>query len=404
MEGFIREKARRAKCTGAWKVYGDEEAARKGGFFALGPAWNEPGESLDSGCNFPRLGVYLKKYQTGRIPEAARRLGRGFMRELFRTMVHHLEAGEPVILVSLLSSSGSTPRGAGAMMACFPGGSTGTIGGGNVEFTAQKLAQELLQSRENALRSYRFTPGDAASLGMVCGGDVTVHFQCLAPEDAAVIAALRRLVELSGGGKGLWLLRCLREAEVTEMRVIAQGEASELAAYLKDGTVFRDGILSIPVSRPGTVWLFGGGHVSQALAAVLTPLDFRAAVYDDRPEFASEERFPTAVRRISAPFEALRQHVSLGADDYLVIMTRGHQADFEVLRQTLRAPVRYLGCIGSRRKLALCKDRLLAEGFTEGEYARLHAPIGLAIGAETPEEIAVAIAAELIAVRAGKME
>ena len=404
VEGFIREKARRAKCTGAWKVYGDEEAARKGGFFALGPAWDEPGESLDSGCNFPRLGVYLKKYQTGRIPEAARRLGRGFMRELFRTMVYHLEAGEPVILVSLLSSSGSTPRGAGAMMACFPGGSTGTIGGGNVEFTAQKLAQELLQSRENALRSYRFTPGDAASLGMVCGGDVTVHFQCLAPEDAAVIAALRRLVELSGGGKGLWLLRCLREAEVTEMRVIAQGEASELAAYLKDGTVFRDGILSIPVSRPGTVWLFGGGHVSQALAAVLTPLDFRAAVYDDRPEFASEERFPTAVRRISAPFEALRQHVSLGADDYLVIMTRGHQADFEVLRQTLRAPVRYLGCIGSRRKLALCKDRLLAEGFTEGEYARLHAPIGLAIGAETPEEIAVAIAAELIAVRAGKME
>ena len=87
------------------------------------------------------------------------------MREFFRTMVHHLKAGEPVILVSLLSSSGSTPRGAGAMMACFPGGSAGTIGGGNVEFTAQNLAKELLVSRENALRSYRFTPGDAASLG-----------------------------------------------------------------------------------------------------------------------------------------------------------------------------------------------------------------------------------------------
>ena len=324
------------------------------------------------------------------------------MREFFRTMVRHLEAGEPVILVSLLASSGSTPRGAGAMMACYPGGSAGTIGGGKVEFTAQHLAKELLASRENALRSYRFTPGDAASLGMVCGGDVTVHFQYLDPADTAAVAALRRLVELSGG-QGLWLLRRLEGEKVTETRALTEGEAPELAAYLKDATLFQDGILTIPVSRPGTVWLFGGGHVSQALAAVLAPLDFRVAVYDDRLEFTGEDRFPLAVKRVAAPFGELRRHVPLGPDDYLVIMTRGHQADFEVLRETLRAPVRYLGCIGSRRKLALCKDRLLDEGFTEAEYARLHAPIGLAIGAETPEEIAVSIAAELIAVRAGKL-
>ena len=224
------------------------------------------------------------------------------MREFFRTMVHHLEAGEPVILVSLLSSSGSTPRGAGAMMACFPGGSAGTIGGGNVEFTAQNLAKELLVSRENALRSYRFTPGDAASLGMVCGGDITVHFQYLDPADTAAVAALRRLVELSGGGQGLWLLRRLAGERVTETRVLTEGEAPELAAYLKDATLFQDGILTIPVSRPGTVWLFGGGHVSQALAAVLAPLDFRVAVYDDRPEFTGEDRFPLAVQRVAEDF------------------------------------------------------------------------------------------------------
>ena len=237
---------------------------------------------------------------------------------------------------------------------------------------------------------------------MVCGGDVTVHFQYLDPADTAAVAALRRLVELSGG-QGLWLLRRLEGEKVTETRALTEGEAPELAAYLKDATLFQDGILTIPVSRPGTVWLLGGGHVSQALAAVLAPLDFRVAVYDDRPEFTGEDRFPLAVKRVAAPFGELRRHVPLGPDDYLVIMTRGHQADFEVLRETLRAPVRYLGCIGSRRKLALCRDRLLAEGFTEAEYARLHAPIGLAIGAETPEEIAVSIAAELIAVRAGKL-
>ena len=84
-----------------------------------------------------------------------------------------------------------------------------------------------------------------------------------------------------------------------------------------------------------------------------------------------------------------------------LIMTRGHQADYEVLAQVLRSGAKYLGCIGSKRKLALCKERLLDAGFTEAEYARLHAPIGLAIGAQTPEEIAVSVAAELIAVRAG---
>ena len=326
------------------------------------------------------------------------------MREFFEAVVRRLEAGEDVILVSLLSSSGSTPRGAGAMMACFRGGSVGTIGGGNVEYTAQNLAKDLLASRENALRSYRFTPGDAASLGMVCGGDVTVHFQYLAAGDAGVLAALRRGAELSAGGRGAWLVRRLQAERVTELRVLTRGEAPELAEYLGEGTVFQDGLLAIPIARPGTVWLFGGGHVSQALAAALEPLEFRVAVYDDRPEFASAERFPRAVERVAAPFSELRNHVPLERDDYLVIMTRGHQADFEVLRQTLRAPVRYLGCIGSRRKLALCRDRLLDEGFTEAEYARVHAPIGLAIGAETPEEIAVSIAAELIAVRSGKLD
>ena len=85
----------------------------------------------------------------------------------------------------------------------------------------------------------------------------------------------------------------------------------------------------------------------------------------------------------------------------MVIMTRGHQADYEVLEQTLRSGVKYLGCIGSRRKLALCRERLLAAGFTAEEYAAVHAPIGLPIGAETPEEIAVSVTAQLIAVRAG---
>ena len=108
-----------------------------------------------------------------------------------------------------------------------------------------------------------------------------------------------------------------------------------------------------------------------------------------------------AEKTLCGDFARLSEQVTVTPEDYVVVMTRGHQADYEVLTQVLRSGAKYLGCIGSKRKLALCRERLLAAGFTDEEYARLHAPIGLAIGAQTPEEIAVSVAAEMIAVRAG---
>lgn len=325
------------------------------------------------------------------------------MREFFRELVHALEGGEAAELVSVLESSGSTPRGAGAMMAVFPDGrSTGTVGGGNVEYEAQKLCAQLLAEKEDALRRFRFVQGDAASLGMVCGGDVTLLFTYLAAGDDAAIRVFRRLMELSGGSGGAWLLRRLEGEHVTAIEAVTTGEAD--GKLLGEKPVLADGWFSVPVERPGRVYLFGGGHVSQALVPVLSSVGFRVVVYDDRPEFADPALFPAAEETLCGDFLALERQVHVTADDYVVIMTRGHQADYEVLCQVLRSGARYLGCIGSRRKLALCRERLLAAGFTEVEYARLHAPIGLPIGAETPEEIAVSVAAELIGVRAGKLD
>ena len=134
---------------------------------------------------------------------------------------------------------------------------------------------------------------------------------------------------------------------------------------------------------------------------MLASVGFRVTVFDDRPEFASPALFPAAEEVLCGDFTRLTERVTVTADDYVVVMTRGHQADYEVLTQVLRSGARYLGCIGSRRKLELCRQRLLESGFTDTEYSRLHAPIGLDIGAQTPEEIAVSVAAEMIAVRAG---
>lgn len=332
------------------------------------------------------------------------------MREFWRQMLHALEAGEPVELVSILSSGGSTPRGAGAMMAVFADGlSAGTVGGGNVEHEAQRLAAELLEKGAGAIREFRFAQGDAASLGMVCGGGVTLHFQFLPGGDRHAIAVLRDVVEAFGSSGDTWLLRRLEGEQVTDMGTGSRDGFRHLqtvppAGLLESRTAFRDGWTSMQVVRAGKVYIFGGGHVSQALVPVIAAAGFRPVVYDDRPEFSDPALFPAAEGTLCGEFRDLAQQVTVTADDYVVVMTRGHQADYEVLAQTLRSGARYLGCIGSRKKLALCRERLLAAGFTAEEYARLHAPIGLAIGAETPAEIAVSVAAELIAVRAGKLD
>lgn len=328
------------------------------------------------------------------------------MREFIREIVHSLEAGQGAELVSVVESGGSTPRGAGALMAVFPDGRTaGTIGGGNVEYEAQTLAKALLAEGGQALRHFRFVQGDAASLGMVCGGDVTLQFQYLPGGDTAAIAVLRALLDASGKNADIWLVRRLEGDRVAAMDLAGRSGCPRLPGLpvdiLQNKAVFRDGWFAVPVVKAGRVYIFGGGHVSQALVPAIAAVGFRPVVYDDRPEFTDPALFPQAEGTLCGSFETLSGQVKVTPDDYVVIMTRGHQADYEVLTQTLRSGAKYLGCIGSKKKLALCRDRLLAAGFTAEEYARVHAPIGLAIGAETPEEIAVSVTAELIAVRAG---
>lgn len=331
------------------------------------------------------------------------------MREFLREIVHALEAGKPVELVSVVRSSGSTPRGAGAIMAVFTDGrAAGTIGGGSAEFETQKRASALLAEGGEELNRFRFVHGEAASLGMVCGGGVEVQFQYLSPEDKETIAILRELKEACGRNADTWLLRRIEDGRVTAMGVADREGVRHLAAppenladLLGNRAVYDGTWFAVPVVKAGRTYIFGGGHVSQALVPVLAAVDFRPVVYDDRPEFADPALFPGAEKVLCGSFLELSEHLTVTTDDYVVIMTRGHQADYEVLTQVLRSGAKYLGCIGSRKKLALCRDRLFSDGFTQAEYARLHAPIGLAIGAETPAEIAVAVAAEMIAVRAG---
>lgn len=150
--------------------------------------------------------------------------------------------------------------------------------------------------------------------------------------------------------------------------------------------------------RAGRVYLFGGGHVGQALVPVLASVDFRVTVYDNRKELVNGNFFPQAEEVIYGNYKQIS--VTLTENDYVVIMTPGHQGDFDVLKQVLRHKLRYVGCIGSRHKIARTQELLRQAGISEEVIASVHAPIGLPILAQTPAEIAISIAAEMIRCRA----
>jgi xanthine dehydrogenase accessory factor len=160
-------------------------------------------------------------------------------------------------------------------------------------------------------------------------------------------------------------------------------------------------LLVEPVHNAGTVYIFGAGHISQRLAPLTGMVGFQTVVLDDRPEFANRKRFDTADRVIVIDsFEGVLGGLPIDHDSYLVIVTRGHVYDKAVLAQALRTEAGYIGMVGSHKKRDATYSALIKEeGFRVDDFTRVHSPIGLAIGAESPEEIAVCIVAELIRVR-----
>ena len=335
-----------------------------------------------------------------------------------RTALSLLDQREAFAWVTILDTLGSSPRHAGAMMLVKPDGSiAGTIGGGPLEATAIERALEVLK-----IGGFYIERFDAAQLGMLCGGGGSLLIERIESTRSTPREFFQALVELLGTGRRGWIVtlipentpgdavrRCLVGADgsVAGDPVCAPEVLQELAK--KGGTY--DGILAgattkthvQPVGAQGAAYVFGAGHCAEKLAPVLSTLGFFITVIDDRPDFASPERFPTADRLVvPQSFDNVVETLPIDADSYLVIVTRGHDHDTSVLAQSLKTRARYIGMIGSRKKIGDAFKDLSDQGFSSDDLARVHAPIGLPIGAETPEEIAISIAAQLIQVRSTK--
>ena len=257
-------------------------------------------------------------------------------------------------IIKIAYSSGSSPRTSDALMIIYNENNEekniGTIGGGLLEFKAMKDGFEYLSKKENGYKTYNLNPEELGGIGMICGGSVEVDFLHLNSEE------------------GINTVKKLLDEEF---------------------------------SKENFVYIFGGGHVSLDLTDLLYKIGFKCIVIDDREEFANKDRFPNAYKILVEDYDKIFEKINITKYDYIVILTRGHIYDYIVEKNALKTDAIYIGMIGSKNKIKNLHDKLKSEeGYNDEAISRVNAPIGLQIGAETTEEIAVSIAAELILKRA----
>ena len=349
------------------------------------------------------------------------------MKEVIQEAVKLLESGQPGVLATVVRTKGSTPQKAGAMLLVRQDGSgVGTLGGGCVEGDIWFAAKEILRRRGGPeFKDYFLNEDVAARDGLVCGGTMYFFLEPLwSPDDYVEIGeqlieayeggdavSLATVVNVADGGKNLGAKLLLRldgstvgtlgdtelDFRATEVAQRVADVGSIESFSTDDGTeVFVEGF-----TTPPTLVMVGGGHVGKATADLAHNLGYRVFVVDDREEFSNKERFPYAEQVVVAPYDQWPQHLDVNVNSFIVAATRGHRFDDMALESALTTRARYVGLLGSRRKNLMIYQRLSMEGVPLERLKEIHAPVGLDIGALTPEELAVSIMSEIIMVRRG---
>ena len=326
------------------------------------------------------------------------------MYTLFPQLEQSLSDGIGAVLVLVAETNGSSPRGIGAaMLVPQQGQPVGTIGGGLLEHRCIQRAQSLFYD-SSVLEALRLDPSDPLSLDMACGGELQVLYRPFSPNRTADTELVCSVNACLCSGTASWLVFQL-DHEPLPGTVLSSRSFSQRFGEAVPGThaqrLNHEGknYLCLPLCQHSRVFIFGGGHVAQALVPILSAADFLCTVLEDREEFCRPERFPGAEQTRLIDLKDPSTYPSITNRDYVCIMTRGHEHDLAVQTHVLRTPARYIGVMGSRRKAQAAFAALRGMGFSEDTLSRITTPIGLDIGADTPAEIAVSIAAQLIYLR-----
>jgi xanthine dehydrogenase accessory factor len=336
------------------------------------------------------------------------------MREILDDLNRWLASGEQIALATVVWAEGPSPRPLGSRMAMTGSGQmTGSVSGGCVEGAVFEEAREVLAGGPPKRLPYSAVDESGWQVGLACGGTIEVyveplaeaHRRLLAPLEAEETVALA--TRLDGGGHLLAWPDGRLEGDrslASELTALFPGPAAVLSHY-PEGSVLGEaaGAVFLEVfTPPPTLVIVGAVHVAVPLVTLSQALGFRVRVVDARRAFATRERFPTADELVVAwPQEALKAE-ELGPQHYLVILSHDPKFDLPALQVALRSQAAYVGLIGSRTTQAKRKAALREVGFGEVELARIHGPVGLDLGGREPAEIALAILAEIVAVRHGR--
>jgi xanthine dehydrogenase accessory factor len=323
---------------------------------------------------------------------------------------------QSIALATVVQTWGSSPRRAGAKMALTPNGKiTGSVSGGCVEGAVYETGVDVLKSNRPQLIHFGVADETAWEVGLACGGSIDIFVkpldeelfqklrQLLVEEMTAVVVTLIRgpeellgreiLVEEDGSVTGTISEELDKRALEMAKETLAQGASRR--AMLNEGTeVFLEVILP-----PPTLIAVGGVHITIALMALAKTLGYRTVVIDPRSAFGNEERFPNVDTLIQRWPEEAFQEIPLTRSTAVAMLTHDPKLDDPALKIALPSPAFYVGALGSKTTQAKRRQRLLEDGLTEEQLDRLHGPIGLEIGAGTPEEIAMSIMAEVVASR-----
>ncbi len=316
---------------------------------------------------------------------------------LIERIVKELEAGHNVAMATIAAIKGSMPRGAGARLCVFEDDSfEGTIGGGAIELMCIDYCKQLVHGeREQSFQWYE--RGDTM---MACGGDALVDLRLITPAELSIFKIIEKALK---DGELVWLTEDYTDPQHVAVEILDEQQTKaegfntgcDVCYYDKDKTMLIE-----PIGPEPICYIFGAGHVGQALVPQLTTVGWSCKVLDDREELLTTERFPDAVELEYGDFNEMAEKANITNRDYVVVMTHGHEFDTDILERVIPKHAVYTGCIGSRAKAAYSRKQLVDRGISKEDADAVHLPIGDEILAVTPAEIAVSIAAEMIRARA----
>lgn len=294
-------------------------------------------------------------------------------RNILETLVNEVSAGRVAALCAIVATRGSTPQPAGTIV-CVDSTAlmTGSLGGGCMEADVRRSAHQLLADRKSEVLTFSLDNDFGHDDGMICGGELDIAVQTIS--DPSELPPFRTAVDQ---------LRAGREA-VLPIRVTGPAGMAE----------YRLTIETVP-----RLVIAGAGHISRFLATTAVTCGFDVSIVDERGDLNNARRFPPPIKTVVGDIGKTLADRPIDAATYVVIVTRGHKHDEQALAAVIHSPACYIGMIGSKRKIDVTFDDLRHGGVSDERLARVHAPIGLDIGAVTAEEIAVSIAAQLVAER-----